>query len=189
MLTGAERKAFRKAVLAAFDYEGLKQALAEAPNSRDLGDLVSPEASFDDRTAQLITRSIKEGWVQELLQTLLEARRQKKEFVDAVGPIAERARSPIRQAVVQTRRRGPWIAAGVIGMLAVLWFAAPNLRSDLLTKFQPFSCDKPESIFGNTSQTWKPVEATALDLVLPVEAGDFSGRSDRQPRYQAELGD
>jgi hypothetical protein len=124
MLTGAERKAFRKAVLAAFDYEGLKQALAEAPNSRDLGDLVSPEASFDDRTAQLITRSIKEGWVQELLQTLLEARRQKKEFVDAVGPIAERARSPIRQAVVQTRRRGPWIAAGVIGMLAVLWFAA-----------------------------------------------------------------
>ena len=76
MLTGAERKAFRKAVLAAFDYEGLKQALAEAPNSRDLGDLVSPEASFDDRTAQLITRSIKEGWVQELLQTLLEARRQ-----------------------------------------------------------------------------------------------------------------
>lgn len=32
MLTGAERKAFRKAVLAAFDYEGLKQALAEAPN-------------------------------------------------------------------------------------------------------------------------------------------------------------
>ena len=64
-LTGAERKALRKAVLAAFDYEGLKQALAEAPNSRDLGDLVSPEASFDDRTAQLITRSIKEGWVQK----------------------------------------------------------------------------------------------------------------------------
>jgi hypothetical protein len=32
-----KRKAFRKAVLAAFDYEGLKQALAEAPNSRDLG--------------------------------------------------------------------------------------------------------------------------------------------------------
>jgi hypothetical protein len=177
MLTGAERKALREAVLTAFDYEGLKQALVEAANSRDLGDLVSPEASFDDRVTQLITRSIKEGWVQELLQTLLDARRGKADFVDVVGPIAERSGSRSRSVVVQTRRYGPWIASGAVAALAVVWFAVPTLRNGLMSKFQRFSCDNPQSVFGNVAQTWKLVDA--IDMVLPVKTFN-------QPHAQCE---
>jgi hypothetical protein len=169
MLTGAERRTLREAVIAAFDYEGLKQALFEASYSRDVGDLVSPEASFDDRVTQLITRSIKEGWVQELLQTLLDARRQKKEFVDAVAPIAERARSLPRKIVGNARHRGPWVvAAAGITAFVVFWFAFPDQRDSLRSKFSSISCDKPESVFGNFTPVWNPTEATNFDLVLPV---------------------
>jgi hypothetical protein len=111
MLTGAERKTLRDAILAAFDYEPLKQTLAEAQNSRDLGDIVSPEASYDDR-----------GWVQELMQVLLDARSKSVEFVEVVTPIAERAQSPRRRVEIQTRRFGPWIAVGLIALGAVAWF-------------------------------------------------------------------
>ena len=81
MLTGAQRKIFREAILAAFDHNALEQVLSEGSQSRDLKDLVSPTASFDSMTTQLITRSIDEGWTLDLLETLLIARTDNAAFV------------------------------------------------------------------------------------------------------------
>lgn len=90
MITGPDRKALRIAVLEAFAAHQLRQSLAESDPSRDFDRLTSPGAAYDQQIYQLIDRANDEGWLVQLLDTLLQERAENTTFVRTVAPVRAR---------------------------------------------------------------------------------------------------
>ena len=67
----------------------LKQFLGEGTPSRDFDALVTADAAYDKQISELIRRANNEGWIGDLVNTVLEARKGNARFVAAVGPIAD----------------------------------------------------------------------------------------------------
>ena len=67
----------------------LKQFLGEGTPSWDFDALVTADAAYDKQISELIRRANNEGWIGDLVDTVLEARKGNARFVAAVGPIAD----------------------------------------------------------------------------------------------------
>ena len=84
------RKKLRKAIVLNFPDRGeLETILDDGSPSRNFLAIVTADADYERQVAQLIRRADKEGWIGELVEALLAARRGKAPFVAAVQPIAD----------------------------------------------------------------------------------------------------
>src|SRR5262249_39589994 len=88
-LDGPGRHELRLILNAVFDRDSLTMALAEAPKSRDLEDLVT-RSSFDNELFQLIRRAEREGWLDELIE-LVKQNTSDPAQLDRVLKLMERA--------------------------------------------------------------------------------------------------
>ena len=91
--TDSNRQVLREAILKAYDPETLRMTLAEAAHSRDLDTYVSRAASHRDQVFQLIDTADREGWLDELIETLLKGRARNRAFTEAVQPIKDRLKA------------------------------------------------------------------------------------------------
>jgi hypothetical protein len=88
-LTDRNRESLRKAILDAFDRDQLRMTMAEGNPSRNFDDVVKP-GKFAYQVFDLLDKADKEGWLSSLLDTLINARSEKKSFVEFVRPFAEK---------------------------------------------------------------------------------------------------
>jgi DNA/RNA endonuclease G (NUC1) len=89
MAEGASRKVLREAIVTTIPREDLQTALAEATPGRDFNALVSPTANYNRQVFELVDRAIDEGWIGDLVATVLELRAGNVKFVAKVRPVAE----------------------------------------------------------------------------------------------------
>ena len=85
---GSNRSILRQEIVQAFDPPQLRQTLLEGSPPREFDMFVSYTADFGQQVFQLIERSEKEGWLQELIDRLLSVRAGNIRFVRTVQPIA-----------------------------------------------------------------------------------------------------
>jgi hypothetical protein len=74
--TEGPRKTLRKAIVSDIDRGSLRQILAEATPSRDFDALVTADTDYDKQVSQLIRRANNEGWIGDLVNAVLEARKR-----------------------------------------------------------------------------------------------------------------
>jgi tetratricopeptide (TPR) repeat protein len=132
--TEGPRKTLRKAIVSDIDRGSLRQILAEATPSRDFDALVTADTDYDKQVSQLIRRANNEGWIGDLVNAVLEARKGKASFVAAVQPIAEQIKKdgelPPDEAPegrIPTSSAGLWI---VLSLLIIGTALATRALSD-----------------------------------------------------------
>ena len=95
-LTSWSAKALREAIIDSFDYPALKTLLAEDMSpSRNLDELVS-NTPYRYQVGELIAVAAREGWIGSFLQSALNARANKPDFVAVVRPIADQVDAKAR---------------------------------------------------------------------------------------------
>jgi hypothetical protein len=204
--SGTEHKVLHKAILGSFDYESLKQTLRHGLE-RNLDEIVSPKARFGVMVDELITQSIQEGWIVSLLQTLLEARADKGEFVKSLEPLLKRLSSPPNEypssgvgtdqehSAGWTGSRQVRLYLGIAGVLVILLlagvaffkenlFPSPNniVLADKKTEQEKKEQEKPEQ--KDPAIDWK--KSSYSDVVLPTEIEAFD-QPDRRAKKVASL--
>src|SRR5262249_38255941 len=115
------------------DRNSLKVILGDGVPSRNLDTLVATDASYDQQVHQLIRRANNEGWIGELVNAVLEARKGKASFVAAVQPISHQIKKdgelPPDEAPegrIPTPSAGLWIVLSVLIIgtaLACYWLS------------------------------------------------------------------
>ena len=136
MATEGPRKTLRKAIVSVIPRGSLRQILAEATPSWDFDALVTADADYDKQVSQLIRRANNEGWIGDLVDAVLEARKGNARFVAAVRPIADQIKKdgelPPDEAPegrIPVPSAGIWI---VLSLLIIAAAAATRALSDEL---------------------------------------------------------
>jgi chaperonin GroEL len=86
----SDRSVLRKEIVNCFSPGQLRLTLDDGSPPRNFDAIVPPEVDYDQQVFHLIDRADKEGWLHELIDTLLAARADKKSFVAKLQPIAGR---------------------------------------------------------------------------------------------------
>jgi hypothetical protein len=85
-------RTLHQAILDAFNHDSLRMTLLEGTD-RELYNIVPVGEPFFTQVFALIERANQEGWLAELVNALLDARKENQHFVDTVAPVkAEFAR-------------------------------------------------------------------------------------------------
>lgn len=95
-LSSWSAKQLRQAIIHSFDYPGLKTLLEEEMSpSRNLDELVS-KVPYRYQVGELIAVAAREGWLGSFVQSALNVRANKPEFVAVVRPIADHIEAKAR---------------------------------------------------------------------------------------------
>jgi DNA/RNA endonuclease G (NUC1) len=118
-LDGKDRKELREILMEAFDHKGLERAL-DGSLSRKLGDLVS-DSPFRDQVFEMIGVAEREGWLDGIVQVLVDEVPARVDLIGAARAIMDRAkkRSNGLGAVIREKRY-VWVTIVLI-IVAAAW--------------------------------------------------------------------